>query len=527
MRLAATLLLAAALAGSARADDVVSEKPDTVKVALYHQGYVDTQQLMRGEQSAYAFGFVNETRTIALPAGPSLIRFRGVASTMVPETAHLEGLPAGAAERNFDYDLLSPGSLLAHSVGRVVHVVRTDPKTGKESTSEATVRAASGGPVIESARGIEALHCGGPPERLVFDDIPEGLADKPTFSVRVTMPEAGQYALTLSYVAMRMNWSADYVARIDPGGDTLTLSGWITLANFSDIGFADAPTQVIAGSASTTGEDRAPSARGLRIAPQCWPLAVDWAHWPPFPPPPPPAAMDNLVETVIVTASRIPQVGFYSSSPVTAVSMQEFADYKLYSLNWPTTVAANQTKQVRFLDQPAVKFERFYTYRGYPNPAGDDKDAREPATIRYRMENLEKDGLGKPLPAGSMSVVDTDPRGAPIFVGQDRIGDTPEGLPIALETGKAMDVGVQSRLVATRNAEEGGRPSRINSFEVTVRNDRSVPIRFELTQPGDVRVLEEDRRHSLDHGLFAWRFDVPAGSETVMRYSIEFWRSDY
>src|SRR5581483_1915554 len=37
----------------------------------------------------------------------------------------------------------------------------------------------------------------------------------------------------------------------------------------------------------------------------------------------PAAAQDQTVETVVVTGSRIPQTGLYSSSPVTAVGQQE------------------------------------------------------------------------------------------------------------------------------------------------------------------------------------------------------------
>ncbi len=44
---------------------------------------------------------------------------------------------------------------------------------------------------------------------------------------------------------------------------------------------------------------------------------------PPPPPPPAPAKAGDAAETVAVTRSRIPEVGIYSSSPVTAVSNQE------------------------------------------------------------------------------------------------------------------------------------------------------------------------------------------------------------
>ncbi len=63
---------------------------------------------------------------------------------------------------------------MARSVGKTVRLVRTDPATGQETQQAATIRAASGGAVLEIGGKLEALHCGGPPERLVFDEIPHG-----------------------------------------------------------------------------------------------------------------------------------------------------------------------------------------------------------------------------------------------------------------------------------------------------------------------------------------------------------------
>src|SRR5262249_52794370 len=158
--------------------------------------------------------------------------FRGVAATMVPQTADLGGLEDVSIERNFDYDLLSPGALLQKSIGETVHLVRTNPSTGKSTEEAATIVSAPTGTVLKIGDRYEAFQCSDMPEKLVFDRVPEGLLDRPTLTVRVKTRRAGRYALTLRYVATGMNWSADYVARVRPDGKTLDLSGWLTLANF-------------------------------------------------------------------------------------------------------------------------------------------------------------------------------------------------------------------------------------------------------------------------------------------------------
>ncbi len=75
--------------------------------------------------------------------------------------------------------------------------------------------------------------------------------------MHVLSPTAGRYTVKLSYIAADMNWSADYVARVNADGKTLDLTGWITLVNATDTSFANAPTEVVAGHLNLTGDDPA------------------------------------------------------------------------------------------------------------------------------------------------------------------------------------------------------------------------------------------------------------------------------
>lgn len=510
----AAAVAALLIAGAARAD-IVSEAPDTTSVTIYHTGTVDTSDLMRNGNYGASVAFIVETRTIELPAGPSVIRFRGVASTMVPQSADVKGLPGGVQSEDYDYDLLSPGSLLAKSVGKHVHLIRTDPKTGRESDRDVIVRAASGGAVLESGGGFEALHCGGPAERLVFDTIPDGLTDKPTLSVRTAVPMAGRYKITLNYLATGMNWSADYVARLNDDGETLDLTGWITLANFSDTSFADAPTHVIAGDVGTGMDDEPIDAEPLAVSSACWPLSVDWTTRPPV-------AVEQQ-ELVTVTASRMAQIGVYSSSPVTAVTqMEELGDYKLYTLPQPTTVAARQTKQVLFLDRHGVKYSQVYRATIMIAPDGA---ASQPATIRYRLQNSEDAGLGQPLPAGKIALMAQDAGGLPLFVGRKEIEDTPEGLPVTIDTGVASAVRVTKHVVADEIAGRGNSRRERQTLEIEIANGKPIPIRFELSQYMQIRgtrISAEDRPHEMDRGDATWCLTLGAGEHAVVRYTVDY-----
>ncbi|HEY1426548.1 MAG TPA: hypothetical protein VGF50_07745, partial [Caulobacteraceae bacterium] len=178
--------------------DVVSAGPEKVAVTVYRDRPMSTAELRdAGDDDQSGLAMISETRTLDLPAGMTRVRFEGVADDIIPASVAIEGLPGALKERNFDYDLLDPGSLIEKSVGGQVMVRRVDRKTGKITEEPATLRAGPQGVVVETKAGVEALGCGGELQALVFDHLPAGLADKPTLSAIVETPRAGRYQVTL------------------------------------------------------------------------------------------------------------------------------------------------------------------------------------------------------------------------------------------------------------------------------------------------------------------------------------------
>ena len=515
--LAAMLL---AWAGVATAGDVVSARPDTVAVTIYRDRPVSTAQLADlGADDTHGLALVVETRTVDLPAGRSRLCFEGVADGIIPQSAAVEGLAAAIVERNFDYDLLSPGSLIAHSIDQKVRVARTDPRTGRESEDAATVRSGPDGVVLDFGGRFEALRCGGETERLVFDQAPAGLTDRPTLSVVVDAPAPGRFTVRVSYLTVRLDWSADYIARINPDGATLNLTGWITLANRGAMSFADAPTEVVAGNLARQPVDL-PRSEARTVQTACWPNQTTHSGWysaraytegmpMPPPPPPPPMARAMTVAEMVVTAQK-------------RVIESQLGDYKLYTLAEPTTVAARQTKQVMFLSQPDVKFETVYVH-AVSDSDDDHPPGVEPASVVLRFENKPAGGLGRPLPAGSIGVRRPGD-GRELFVGEYPLSrDVPVGEPFEITTGAASDVTFAQRLV---RHEQGRRGHVSNAFEIIVANAKAAPVTVEVRHPRDqakgFKVAAESDPHGFKAGDPVWRLIIPPGEDRTLTYAVEF-----
>jgi hypothetical protein len=520
VRAALALIALLAAAPGIAAAQVVSDRPDKVAVVLYqdHAPAIrplsedDTEDVFQGDPG---LAMVSEVRTVDLPAGRSRLSFRGVADGMVPQTAAIEGVDGRLIERNYDFDLLSPGTLIEKAVGAPARLVRTNPKTGQATEVPVTVRSGPDGVILQHADGsAEALGCSGLPEMLVFDQAPPGLTATPTLSAEVETPAAGRHVIRLTYLATGLRWKADYVARLNPDGRTLNLHGWLTLSNVSGTTFGDAPTQVVAGRLARAGEDEPVMAEPVEVDPACWPTGfrrfrsfADIAAAPPAPLAMARLAGKELEEVVVVTGSRI-------------ATVSNLGDYKLYTLPEPTTVAANQTKQVAFLEQGAVAYQlvdSFTVGRTY----GPDFPTQAARTL-FRFQNKVAEGLGKPLPGGAVTVFDPKADGALSLAGQGNIGDTPVGQPVRLYLGASDLVTLDATQGELTDYRRGDQLFERSEVAVTVHNAGARPARVEIRlQQSNIKFLGESRPHGRDGAYAVWSLTVPGEGEATLRYRTE------
>jgi hypothetical protein len=517
------LALALVCAFPAQAATIPSPAPERTAITLYRDGDGPFQAMPEWQrQQAREKGLilVTETRTVDLPAGRHVVRFDGVAEGLIPQSAAVEGLPGPAVERNYDYALLSPGTLVERSLDQPIKVVRTNRKTGRQQAVDAFLLQGPDGLMVRTADGVEALGCSGGPERLVLDRMPDGLTDKPSLSTVVDVPSPTRARLTLSYLALGVNWQADYVARIHPDGQRLDLTGWLTLVNSGGSAFVNAPTQAVAGKLSRQYV-RVDKGQAKSIQRACWPM--DTTHvgkpLPPPPAPPPPPAMMMAapmaearggVENIVVTGAR-----------AKLAEQSDLGDYKLYTLPEPVTLAARQTKQVAFLDQKDVAFQRLYVTSLNIWEDLEGENTFQAPSVVLRLENKAANGLGKPLPSGALSAMETVD-GLPTFAGEQAVRDVAVGEPMDLVIGQAMDVIARPRLVAEEKRPKG---TTRRTYEVDLTNAKTIPVTIEVRQNPDApafRVVSEPQKHDIRQGQVAWRIPLAAGQAHTFRYAIEY-----
>ena len=199
-------------------------------------------------------------------------------------------------------------------------------------------------------------------------------------------------------------------------------------------------------------------------------------------------------------------------------------DYKLYTLPEPVTLNARQTKQVAFLDQKDVAFQRLYAVAMDNDNDYDEADAPfVTPDVVLRLENKTTNGLGKPLPSGALSAIETA-EGRPTFAGEQAVRDVAVGEPMDLVIGRAMDVRVRPRLVEERRLSK----DRVRrTYELDLTNAKSVPVTVEIRHDPSAprfKVMSEPQKHDIRQGQVAWRVRLAAGEQQTFRYAVAFGR---
>jgi len=467
-KLLGLILLAACSAAHAAEERVTTLKDQQeVAVTIYNEN----------------LALVKDTRKLRLERGDMALAWRDVSARIRSETALLRNLTQpknlSLIEQSFDFDLLTPQTLLEKYVGSKITVIKTNPATGAETREEATVLATKNGVVLKFADRIET----GAPGRIAYSSVPPNLRDRPTLVIQLESAQGGNDTLELSYLTGGLSWKADYVAELSAKDDQLDLNGWVTLNNQSGASYHNAKLQLVAGDVNQVQEH---FAKG----------------------------------EVAMLARRMAD-----STP--AMTQESLFEYHLYTLGRPTTIAENQTKQVALLSANAVPVTKEFQLRGadyyYRSNFGD---IGQKMKVGVFVEFDNKGGnLGIPLPKGVVRVYKKDSAGNAQFVGEDRIDHTPKNETVRLKLGEAFDITADKK--QTRFEKVGGF-SKYNyiydaDFEIALKNakDETVTVSVVEPIPGDWQMQSESSQHKKAASNTAvWKITVPANDKAVLKYKV-------
>ncbi|MBX3617146.1 MAG: DUF4139 domain-containing protein [Nitrosomonas sp.] len=426
---------------------------------------------------------VKDLRHIDIINGEFNLAWRDVSALIRPETALLRSIsdPTGLTvlEQNFNFDLLTPQSLLNKYVGKTVSVARINPATGVESKESATVLAVNDGVVLKIADRIET----GVPGRIIFENVPDNLRDRPTLVMKGVIGGQTIQKLELSYLTGGLSWKADYVAELNDSDERMDLSGWVTLVNTSGTSYVNARLQLVAGDI-------------------------------------------NRVQNEVIRPLAMHAKGAMDAA-APSMAQESLMEYHLYSLDRLTTINENQSKQVALLNASSIPIRKelilmgndYYYFSGH-----GDLGRKNKVSVMVQFDNKQADRLGIPLPKGTIRVYKRDQAGNAQFVGEDNIDHTPKNETVRIKLGQAFDVTANKKQIDFKSLNKGDNVNQFESaYEIVIKNAKkeAVTVTVQEPIPGDWKMLEENHPHKKPVSNTAeWKVAVPAEGSSALTYRV-------
>lgn len=440
-----------------------------------------------GEQTGVALtvynanlGLVKDQRRITLGRGTGELRFMDVASRIIPTSVHIKSLSDPKSlqvlEQNYEYDLLSPKKLLDKYVGREVKLYQMNPYTEREQLVTATLLSNNGGPIFKIGDEITYGH----PGRIIFPSIPENLHSKPTLVWLLRNNLGRPQTVEASYLTEGINWQADYVVILNDTDTRTDLSGWVTIDNKSGATYKNARLKLVAGDVHRAEEE-------YRMR-------------------------DALRKMAVAEMAAQPQ--FVEDS---------FFEYHIYTLQRPSTIKDNQTKQISLveaLDVPVRKELRYYGAAHYYRSRYGQIVSDQKVGVFVEIDNKKQNNLGIPFPKGKIRAYKHDKEGSLQFIGEDRIDHTPKGEKVKIKLGDAFDV------VGTRKQTDWRKVAYDTyeaAFEVSLRNHKDEDVFVKVIEPipGDWRMLRNSHEYKKTDAFTAeFNVLVPKDKETKLTYRV-------
>lgn len=425
-------------------------------------------------------GLVKDIREIGLGTGISELRFMDVASGIIPASVYIRSLKSpdslSILEQNYEYDLLNPQKLLDKYVGKTVKLYYKNPYTDREEIIEAVVLSNNGSPIFKI--GDEITY--GYPGRIIFPGVPEDLISKPTLVWLLENTLRSVQKVEASYLTNGINWQADYVVTLNDNDDMADLSGWVTIDNKSGATYKNAVLKLVAGDVNRAKDEH------------------------------------DYKKGMVLYAKQ-------AAAREEAFIENEFFEYHIYTLQRPSTIKNNQTKQISLVTADNIPVKKELVYYGaqyYYRSQYGEKISNQKVGVFVEIANEKKNNLGMPLPKGTVRVYKHDKEGSLQFAGEDSIDHTPKDEKVRIKLGDAFDV-VGSRKqtswekIAWDTYEAG--------FEISLRNHKKEDIAVNVIEPipGDWKMLSSSHDYKKTEAFTAeFNVPVPKDKEVKIKYKV-------
>lgn len=408
------------------------------------------------------FGVVRDTVPLDLKKGITEQSYSGVTSQLEPESVILRD-PSGqvalsVVEQSYRGDPVDQTRLLQMFEGETIRFLKV--LDGREIVEEGKIIRAPSMVMTTNPYGNQQQRMLEPiievdgqlitrlPGTPLFPSLGDDSILEPTLSWKLHSDKAAAFDAQLSYLTYGMGWKSDYNLVLPEEGDSVTMTGWVSIENNTGTTFEDAAIKLIAGDVNKVQDQGRGRGQVMEMA---------------------------MMRSAADAAPK--------------VEAKKFDEFHMYSLPLKTTLRDRETKQVEFVRSEKVVTEKLYIYDGSGgirfygglNTNQNYGQNPQPDVAIYReFKNSEANGLGVALPAGKTRFYRMDSDGQLEFTGENTIDHTPKNEMIRVYLGNAFDlVGERTR---TNFYKHPSRDLIRETFEIEIRNRSEDPVTVQVVE---------------------------------------------
>ena len=343
---------------------------------------------------------VNETRMLEAQKGTFTAGLDNISSQVDPSSVVIR-FPGEVIKQNYKQQHTTIQDVLKSYIGHQIRFVNeTGQVRGGElialNGNQAIIHASNDGGYIVISHVWD--------HTFILDKLRARPSDTNSLTWTLKDSKGGNQPFHLTYQTGGINWNAHYnlILKDDQKAD---LKGWAYIENQTGIDFTDAHITLLAGNINQNVNVR-------------------------------PIPYMKAAESVRAANDAMPQE-------------RSFSDYHLYELPGKQSITAHSKQMVPLVDGNDITVQKEYVYQpGYFSlPGRVNSDA---VLIRYTVINTKKNHLGKPLPAGDVSIYKQD-NGRLVLLGKDSIDHTAVDDSITVTQGEAFDVKGSDKVTDVRH----------------------------------------------------------------------------
>jgi len=421
-----------------------------------------TQIALTGQNIA----LVSEERTLTLEKGACDLVIKDLPQSLIPASVMIDVPGGDITEQNFVVPRPADAPL-NQNLGKTVTVIQP----GVYEQHGVLLEARNGMLVLRDSDGVVRMFRQNDNQIVRLEAYNGAAATQPNLQCRIHSEKSGGAVARLTYLTRGLSWQTDYNIWLDKDNQ-LTLSASVHIQNNSGKSYENARLVLLSGNLHLNSP--AAPVRGLRK--EVYSLSAD--------------ASDNAL-----------------------TQPQGLFDYYQYPLQGSWQLNEGAIKQIPFLKPTVLRAEKHYRI---------ESTAPQQAALVYTFKNSRANGLGRPLPPGSIRFYTHDNQ-MPLFLGEDRMKATPVNGTAEWQTGHAFDIIYERQ----EKVERPNRKTEVHNTVYRVKNLKKETVKLEIRESfpirSEARVIHSDLKDiRIANGKISGWISLPAQSEQEISVNYQY-----